>query len=93
MAEPYTMGEQKLIVTACIGIAIRRAKDAGADQIIKEAYYAMIKAKQYGSGEILIYEHIKDQDILMTPSLLEKEIKKRRLQIRNLSSIFNRSFI
>ncbi len=56
IGEPFLVCEQRLELSASLGIALGPDDDNGADELIKDAALAMRRAKELGRGTYIFYE-------------------------------------
>jgi diguanylate cyclase (GGDEF)-like protein/PAS domain S-box-containing protein len=62
IAEPFTAGEQTLLLTASIGISLAPRDGNGADELLKTADIALSRAKQAGRNTFRFYAPEMDAD-------------------------------
>lgn len=62
IAEPFTIGEQTLLLTASIGISLAPRDGNGADDLLKTAEIALSRAKQAGRNTFRFYAPEMDAD-------------------------------
>ncbi len=72
MSEPFIIGEQKLLVSACLGIALYPQDASDNTQIQAHADLAMFHAKEQGRGRVRFYgnsEHVERQQLELEAEL------------------------
>jgi diguanylate cyclase (GGDEF)-like protein len=74
LAEPFTVDESEIIVTASIGIAAGDCRASLPDELQRRAYLAMLAAKRSGSNQVKAFEPAMEKN---RPESLEMERRLR----------------
>jgi EAL domain-containing protein (putative c-di-GMP-specific phosphodiesterase class I) len=82
--EPYTVGKQKIYLTASIGVTVYKSTDKDALSLIQQADVAMSQAKQQGRNHWQLYKQqrksMSASDIILR-SQLQQAIDNETLQL------------
>jgi predicted signal transduction protein with EAL and GGDEF domain len=56
LAAPFPVGGHKLFVSACIGIAMNSAAQTSVDDLLRDAYSAVVRARARGPAETQLFD-------------------------------------
>jgi diguanylate cyclase (GGDEF)-like protein/PAS domain S-box-containing protein len=56
LASSFEIGQQRVVITASVGVALASTPDSSADQLIEDAYAALGRAKLRGGANFLFHE-------------------------------------
>jgi diguanylate cyclase (GGDEF)-like protein len=70
---PFDIGEDKIQLSVCIGVALTEEHCTEPDDVLRDADAAMYKAKAMGSGQVAIYDRSMASRI--TPSTAERRLR------------------
>ena len=73
LEEPFSVGEDKIQMSACVGVALTEEHCTEPDDILRDADAAMYKAKAMGAGAVAIYDRSMASRI--TPSTAERRLR------------------
>jgi diguanylate cyclase (GGDEF)-like protein len=71
---PFEMGQDRIQISASIGIALTEDKVCSPDEVIRDADAAMYQAKAHGSGTYAVFDRsMRDR---LTPSTAERRLRE-----------------
>ena len=70
---PFAVGEDKIQLSVCIGVALTEEHCSEPDDVLRDADAAMYKAKAAGGGQVAIYDRSMANRI--TPSTAERRLR------------------
>ncbi|WP_100374282.1 putative bifunctional diguanylate cyclase/phosphodiesterase [Bacillus sp. FJAT-45037] len=76
LAKPYVIDDMELSVSSSIGITYSKGQGQETDNLIRQAYHAMMQAKQKGGSSITVFNFNETSNQIMNNSILEKELRK-----------------
>jgi diguanylate cyclase (GGDEF)-like protein len=74
METPFDVGEDKIQLGACVGVALTEEHCTEPDDVLRDADAAMYKAKAMGGGQVAIYDRSMASRI--TPSTAERRLRE-----------------
>ena len=74
LEEPFAVGEDKIQLGACVGVALTEEHCSEPDDVLRDADAAMYKAKAMGGSEVAIYDRSMASRI--TPSTAERRLRE-----------------
>ena len=73
LEEPFAVGEDKIQLSVCVGVALTEEHCTEPDDVLRDADAAMYKAKAMGAGQVAIYDRSMASRI--TPSTAERRLR------------------